>query len=240
VSSVISVKNLVDTRGKNVLIDTQQGRGAALGALTSAAFLGMYALPMILPGLGLAAPAIMAASSAINIAQNLLGGVQLLNSYGLFGGEQGKAGFLDNDAVRGAFLIPPLTPIGAFAFWMKNKKKKQAEEAAKLEAAQKLAVEKIKQQREMAKLQLQSTGQIAGAVQGPDGSITVNTGVPNDPAKMLAMLNGGATGAPAAAAAAPAAAPSEQSGGDSGGESAGDAALQQQRQQLTMAARPMR
>lgn len=238
VSSTISVKNIIDTKGKGALVDTQQGRGAVLGAVTSAAFLGMYALPMILPGLGIAAPAIAAAASAINIAQNVLGGVQLVNSYGLFGGENGKAGFLDNDAVRAAFLIPPLTPIGAFAFWMKNKKKKQAEEAARLEAAQKLAVEKIQQQREMAKLQLQSTGQIAGATQGPDGSLVVSTGVPNDPARMLAMLNGGAGGAPTGAAAAPApggapaAAPAPSAGERS--------ALEQQRQQLTMVARPMR
>jgi hypothetical protein len=238
VSSVISVKNLVDTRGAHTLVDTQQGRGALLGALTSTAFLGLYALPMALPALGVAAPAVAVAASAVNIAQNILGGVQLLNSYGLFGGENGKAGFLDNDAFRAAFLVPPLTPIGAFAFWLKNKKKKQAEEAAKLEAAQNLALEKIKQQREMAKLQLQSTGQIAGATQAPDGSISVSTGVPNDPAKMVAMLNGGAGAAPAAAAApasssaaAPAAAPAA---------SGGDSALQQQREQLTMVARPMR
>ena len=237
VSSAIGVKNLVDAKGGQALINTQQGRGAALGVLTSSAFLGMYLLPMILPGLGVAMPAIAAASSVINIAQNVLGGVQLLNSYGLFGGEQAKNGFLDNDAVRAAFCIPPLTPIGAFAFWMQSKKKKKAAEAAKLEAAQKLAVERISQQREMAKLQLQSTGQISGAVQGKDGTISVQTNVPNDLSQLAAQISGG-TAAPAAAApaaasgGAPAAAPPSAAGENS--------ALAEQRRQLTMTARPMR
>ncbi len=140
----------------------------------------MYLLPMALPALGVAMPAVAAASSAINIAQNVLGGVQLVNSYGLFGGEQEKNGFLDNDAVRAAFLVPPLTPIGAFAFWMKSRRKKALDEAAKLKAAQAVAVARVKQQREMAKLQLQAGGQVAGAVQGKDGSIVVPTNVPND------------------------------------------------------------
>ncbi len=234
VSSAIGVKNLVDAKGGQVLLNTQQGRGAALGVLTSSAFLGMYILPMVLPGLGVAAPAIAAASSVINIAQNVLGGVQLLNSYGLFGGEQKKNGFLDNDAVRAAFCIPPLTPIGAFAFWMKSRKKRQAEEAAKLEAAQKLAVERITQQREMAKLQLQSTGQISGAVQGPDGTISVQTNVPNDLSQLAAQLSGGA---PAPAAAAPAAGAPAAAAPAPAGE---NTALAEQRRQLTMTARPMR
>ncbi len=239
VSSAIGVKNLVDAKGGQVLLNTQQGRGAALGVITSSAFLGMYLLPMILPGLGVAAPAIAAASSVINIAQNVLGGVQLLNSHGLFGGEQAKNGFLDNDAVRAAFCIPPLTPIGAFAFWMKSRKKKAAAEAAKLEAAQKLAVERITQQREMAKLQLQSTGQISGAVQGKDGTISVQTNVPNDLSQLAAQLSGGvgapAAAAPAAAGSAPASGPAPAP--SSNGE---NAALAEQRRQLTMTARPMR
>jgi hypothetical protein len=238
VSSAIGVKNMVATEGAKALVDTQRGRGAALGVVTSAAFLGMYLLPMVLPGLGVAAPAIAAASSAINIAQNVLGGVQLLNSHGLFGGDKGqKGGFLDNDAVRAAFCIPPLTPIGAFAFWQKSKKKKAAEEAAKLAAAQKLAAQQITQQREMAKLQLQSTGQISGAVQGADGTINVQTNVPKDLSQLAAQISGGvpapaAAGAPAASGEAPAAAAPSSSGEN--------AALAEQRRQLTMTARPMR
>ncbi|MCW2926418.1 MAG: hypothetical protein JWM86_386, partial [Thermoleophilia bacterium] len=193
ISSTITVKNLTEKNGAKVLVNTQQGRGALLGALSSAAFLGLYTLPMILPGLGMAGAAVAAASSAVNIVSNVLGGVQMLNSYGLFGGDgQKPAGFLDNDAFRGAFLIPPLTPIGAFAFWMKSKKKKQAQEAARMEAAQKLAVERIQQQREMAKLQLQSTGQISGAVQGKDGAVIVPTNVPNDLSQLAAQLGGSA------------------------------------------------
>jgi hypothetical protein len=225
VSSVIGIKNTVATQGAKILVDNQQGRGMAVGALNSAVFLGMYLIPMAMKGLGALDPTIAAASSALNIAQNVIGGVQMLNSHGLFGGE----GILNKDAVRAAFLIPPLTPLGAFAFWMKSRKKKQDDEAAKLEAAKKLAVERITQQREMAKLQLQSTGQIAGAVQGPDGSILVPTNVPNDLSQLAAQLSAGSTGAPASAAAAPAA-----------GSSGENAALADQRRQLTMTARPMR
>lgn len=230
VSSLISLKNTVASQGAKALLDTQQGRGTLLGAATSAAFLGMYLLPMALPALGVAAPAVAAAASAVNIAQNVLGGVQLLNSYGLFGGN----GFLDNDIVRGAFLIPPLTPLGAYAFWMKSRRKKADDEAAKLEAAQKLAVERITQQREMAKLQLQSTGQIAGAVRGKDGSILVATNVPNDLSQLAAQLGAGSTGAPAQGAPPGQGAPPPAAG------EGGNAALEEQRRQLAMVARPMR
>jgi hypothetical protein len=227
VSSAISLKNLVATQGAKALLDTQQGRSTVLGAATSAAFLGMYLLPMALPALGVGAAAVGAAASAVNIAQNVLGGVQLLNNYGLFGGD----GFLDNDALRAAFLIPPLTPLGAFAFWMKSRKKKAEDEAAKLKAAQELAVERVTQQREMAKLQLQSTGTISGATQGADGSVLVSTNVPNDLSQLAAQLGSGG-----AAAAAPAAAPASAAPASSGTSSQ---SLQEQRQ-LTMLARPMR
>jgi hypothetical protein len=235
VSSAISVKNLVATKGAKVLVDTQGGRGALLGALSSAAFLGMYLVPMVLPGLGVASAAVMAASSAANIASNVLGGVQLLNSYGLFGADPQQHSFLDKDAFRAAFLIPPLTPIGAFAFWAKHKKQKAAEEAAKLEAAAKYQQQRIEQQREMAKLQLQSTGQIAGATQGPNGSIQVSTGVPTDPARIVAMLAGGA----AAGAAPGAAAPAETSSAAPAAAPAAAAAPASQ-QQLAMTIKPMR
>lgn len=229
VSSVISLKNLVATQGWKALVETQQGRGTLLGAATSAAFLGMYLLPMALPALGVAAPAVAAASSAVNIAQNVLGGVQLVNSYGLFGGE----GFLDNDAVRAAFLIPPLTPLGGLAFWMKSRKKKQEEEAAKLKAAQQLAVERVTQQREMVKLQLQATGEISGATKGADGSILVQTSVPSDLKQLAAQLGSGGAAASAAGASSSSTAPS-------GASDSPNAALEQQRRQLTMVARPMR
>lgn len=231
VSSAITVKNLVEKNGAKVLLNSQQGRGALLGALSSAAFLGMYLIPMVLPGLGVAGAALGAASSMANIASNVMGGVQMLNSYGLFGKAEGTKGFLDNDAVRAAFLIPPLSPIGAFAFYMKKRKQKAAAEQAKLEAAQKLAVERIQQQREMAKLQLQSGGQIAGATSGADGAISVTTGVPNDLSQLAAQLGGAA---PSAAAGSSGAAPA------SAAAPAGASALDQQRQQLTMTAKPMR
>ncbi|MCW2923609.1 MAG: hypothetical protein JWM98_1013, partial [Thermoleophilia bacterium] len=236
VSSIIGVKNLVATKGKDALLETQQGRGAVLGAVSSVSYLGMYLVPMAMQALKVAVPAVAAASSAINIAANVLGGIQMLNSYGLFGGEQAKNGFLDNDAFRAAFLIPPLTPIGGFAFWLKSKRKKAAAEAAQLEAAKKIAVDRVAQQREMAKLQLQSGGAVSGSTAGADGTINVATGIPQDLSLLAAQL-GGAAGAaapaPAAAAgAAPAAAPAAAAGGDS--------ALAQQREQLTMTAKPMR
>lgn len=207
VSSLIGVKNTIDTKGAQSLLDTQAGRGAVLGAATSASFLGLYVVPLALKSLGVAVPAIAAASSAVNIAQNVIGGVQMLNNYGLFG----EKGFLNNDAFRAGFLIPPLTPIGVFAFWMKNRRKKAEAEQAKLQAAQQLAVQKIAHQRQMARAQLQSSGQVSGATQGKDGRIVVSTGVPTDPAKMIAALSAPPAGAPgAAAASAQAAAPAAQ------------------------------
>jgi hypothetical protein len=184
ISSSISVKNLVDKNGAKVLIDTKQGRGALLGALSSAAFLGMYLAPMVLPGLGVTGAALAAASSAVNITSNVVGGVQLLNTHGLFG----EDGFLNHDAVRAAFLIPPLTPIGAFAFVMKRRKAKADEEAKKLAAAQQVAIQQVAQQREMAKLQLQSRGNVSGAKVGQDGSIVVATSVPNDLTQLAKSL----------------------------------------------------
>jgi len=200
VSSVISVKNLVAQNGAKVLIDTKQGRGALLGALSSVAFLGVYLAPMIMPQLNIVGAAATAVSSGINIVSNVVGAVQLLNSYGLFGEE----GFLNHDAVRAAFLIPPLTPIGGLAFLMKARKKQQDAKAAKLEAAQQVAAKQIKSQAENAKLQLQQSGKVAGAATGQDGTIVVSTSVPTDMAQLAAQLGGaGVTpAAPAKAAAA--------------------------------------
>ena len=197
VSSAIAVKNLVAQNGAKVLIDTKQGRGALLGAISSAAYLGLYMVPMLSKGLGLGLAASGALGATVNIVANVLGGVQMLNSYGLFG----EKGFLNHDAVRAAFLIPPLTPIGAFAFLMKNREKKKAVEAAKLQAAQNLAVQQIQQQRENAKLQLQQTGHISGAAAGQDGTITVPTNVPNDLSKLAAQMSGAAPPPPTRTAA---------------------------------------
>jgi hypothetical protein len=234
-SSLISLKRTVQTQGAKALVDTQQGRGLLLGAATSAAFLGMYLVPMALG----ATPVGAAVGAAINLAQNVLGGVQLVNSYGLFGGDgAASGGFLDNDALRAAFLIPPLTPIGAFAFWMKNKKKQAAAEEAKLKAAQQVAAERVKQQREMARLQLQSTGQVSGATKAADGSIRIGTSVPTDLKQFAAQLGSGALPPAASAAAASPAQPA--SGGEGDDSEGGASALEQQRQQLTMTARPMR
>jgi len=212
-SSVISLKGAVKQNGASVLVDTQQGRGMLINTISSAAFLGLYTLPMILPGLGMAAPAVAAALSATNIAANVLGGVEMLNRYGLFGkGDQG--GFLDNDAVRAAFLIPPLTPIGAFAFFMKKRSDKKEAEAAKTEAAKQAAAAQFKAQRDAARAQLQAGGSIAGAATGKDGSIVVPTSV------TVASLTGQAPGG--------------SSGGSPPAASSGGT------QQLTMTAKPMR
>lgn len=200
VSSVINVKNIVAKQGAAALIDTKQGRGALLGAISSVAFLGVYLAPMILPQLGVIGAAATAALSGINIISNVVGGVQLLNSYGLFGEE----GFLNHDAVRAAFLIPPLTPIGGLAFLMKARKKQQDAKAAKLEAAQQVAGKQLRAQAENNKLQLQQAGKITGSTQNADGTITVATSVPTDMAKLAAQLAGaGVVPAAAGAAAAP-------------------------------------
>ena len=199
VSNTITVRNMVAQNGAKVLLDEQQGRGALLGAISSAAFLGVYLVPMVLPQLGVASAAVSAAASAVNIASNIIGGVQMLNSYGLFGGN----GFLNHDALRGAFLIPPLTPIGAFAFAMDRRKKRAEAEAAKLAAAKQVAIERVKQQSEMARLQLQKTGTVAGATKS-EGGLIVSTTIPTDMAQLAAQLSG--AGAPAAAG-APASAP---------------------------------
>jgi hypothetical protein len=199
ISSSMTVKSIVEKNGAKVLVDTKEGRGALLGALTSAAFLGMYALPLILPGLGVVGAAAAAAGSAVNLTSNILGGVQLLNSYGLFGGE----GFLNHDAFRAAFLIPPLTPLGAFAFWQQSKKKRADAEAAKLQAAQQVAVQRVQEQREMVKLQLQNGGAVAGATPAADGSLSVVTTVPNDLKQLAAQLSGAGLKPGAAAPPAP-------------------------------------
>jgi hypothetical protein len=143
---------------------------------------------------------------------------------------------LDNDAFRAAFLIPPLTPIGAYAFWAKHKKKQAKAEAAKLQAAEQYAQTQVAQQRQMAEMQLKSSGQVSGATQGPDGSLVVSTGVPNDPAKIVALLSGGAAAAaPAAGAPSDGAAQAQAAAAAPAAASAAAPA-----QTLPMAIKPMR
>lgn len=220
VTSGISLKNMVEKNGAKVLLDTQEGRSTLLNTLSSTAFLGFYLLPMALPALGVGAAASGAVMSATNIAANVLGGVEMLSRYGLFG-KGAYGGMMDHDAVRAAFLIPPLTPIGAFAFFMKHRQKKAEAEAAKVKAAQEQAVATAKQQREAAVAQLQASGTVSGAVVGEDGTITVPTSV-----DVQAL-----TGASAA---------SGSSGESSGASASAAAQAAQQRQQLGMTARPMR
>lgn len=176
VTSSIRLKQFVDKYGVKSLIDTKQGRDAALGAVTSWCYLGLYTLPKLLPQLGLSAVAQNGIGSVVNLAANVVSGVQMLDRYGLFGEE----GFLNHDVVRGAFLIPPLTPIGALAFVLKRRKDKRVDEAKKLEAAKQTAKVQINQVQQQVQQQLQQTGSIQGAKQGEDGSITVSTGVPID------------------------------------------------------------
>ena len=97
----------------------KQGRSVLFGFLGSAAFLGMMLLPSVAPSLGAAAPVV---SAAMNVASNVFQGVSMLSYSGLFG----EGGYLDHDAVRAAFLVPPLTPIGLAAMWMKRKEKAAA------------------------------------------------------------------------------------------------------------------
>ncbi|MCZ4495917.1 MAG: hypothetical protein JWM25_500, partial [Thermoleophilia bacterium] len=237
ISSTMTVKSMVEKNGAKSLVNTQQGRGAALGAISGAGFLGMYLVPMAMEALKVANPAVAAASAAINIGSTILGGVQMLNSYGLFGGE----GFLNKDAFRAIFLIPPLTPLGAFGFYMKHKKEEAEKANAKLEAAQKYAVAQVQQQREMVKLQLQNGGSVAGATPAADGSINVTTSIPTDMSLLVRQLNGQVptAAAPPAAAAAPAAAPATAAA-PAAAAPEGASALEQQREQLNMSARPMR
>lgn len=202
VVSVMRLKGMVEKNGAQALIDHQQGRDAALGAANSIAFLGIFTLPKILPALGLAKFA-GPVGAAVNITANVIGGVQMLDRYGLFGDK----GFLNHDAVRAAFLIPPLTPIGGLAFLMKHRKEKREDEAKKLEAAKQLQKTQLQQQLELAKLQLQQTGTIAGAVQGENNTVTVTTGIPADASQLVSGLTSAAVAASSeTAAGAPAAA----------------------------------
>ena len=222
VSNFLNLKNIVEKKGATYLLDTQHGRNATMSLAVGTASLGMSLLPMAVrmtPGVG-------ALLSAVSIGVNVLSGVQLLNSYGLFG----EQGFLNNDAVRSAFLVPPLTPIGAFAFVMKARRKKAEAAAAKTEAAKSLLAERVAQQQEMAKIQLQSTGKIAGATTGQDGTIKVTTTIPTDIKVLEAQLSGTAIAAATAGA---------KTSGSSGGSSmtAEDRATIASQRQLMMTAR---
>ncbi len=168
------------TRGPQSLIMERDGRGSLFGLLSSGTFLGMQMLPKILPALLAAGdPRVRVAMSALNLAGNVFGGLSMLNYTGLFG----DGGYLDHDAVRAAFLIPPLTPIGLFSMWMKRREKAKEETKARIEQNQKRALETVTRMRQQAATQLQATGQIQGATVQPDGTIVLPTGISDDLSK---------------------------------------------------------
>jgi hypothetical protein len=193
VTGVMNVRSIAKKYGVGTLFDTSAGRQALGGAVSSTLYLAMQALPKLLPTM--AATPMMGIMGGLNIITNVISGVTFLDRYGLFGDK----GFLNHDAIRAAFLIPPLTPIGALAFVMKNRKEKKEAEAKQLEAAKKLQVQQLQQQLKLAQLQLQQSGTISGATKNADGSITFSTGVPVDPGQLV-------NGAPAASSPPPAAA----------------------------------
>ena len=181
VVSAIGVKNTLATKGARRALNTQQGRGQRSALPTNTAFLGMYLLPMVLMALGCRHPGDRrrverrqhraehlrrrAAAQQLRAVRWRAGQERVPRQRRVPRGVPHPAA----DAARCVRLLDEVQEEAAAA------------EAAKLEAAQKLAVERITQQREMAKLQLQSTGQVSGAVQGPDGTMQVPTTVPQRP-----------------------------------------------------------
>jgi len=176
VAGAMNIGYVVKNGGYQALATTQQGRGALLNFMSSASFLGMLALPVLAPALGVTAAGMGVAYAGLNVASNVFSGVSALNYAGLFG----DGGWLDHDGVRAAFLIPPLSPIGLYAMWMKRRKKAEAAKKAQLEAAGKTVQQQVAALNEQAKSQLQQTGAIKGAVQGNDGSLLLPTELPND------------------------------------------------------------
>lgn len=195
VSGIMNVKSIAQKYGVQTLFDTSAGRQALGGAVSSVLSLIQQTLPKLLPGM--ANVPMMGIMGGLNIVSNVVSGVQFLDRYGLFGDK----GFLNHDAVRSAFLIPPLTPIGALAFFMKSRKDRKDEEAKRIEGAKQQQVQQLQQQMKLAQLQLQQGGSIPGATVNKDGSITFATNVPVDPAQLAS-----AAAPPAPAAAAPPAA----------------------------------
>jgi hypothetical protein len=163
VSGAMYAQSVVKTQGAKALVTTKQGRSAAFSLLNGATFLAM----MVMPGEA------MVANAALNVANTVIGGVSMLDSYGLFGG----GGFLDHQATRAAFLIPPLTPIGLAAMWFKHRDKKQAEKAVAAKQQLEQVGKQVTSLREQAANQLSATGTVANVTRAKDGSLLVPTGV---------------------------------------------------------------
>ncbi len=182
VASGINLQRVIKHNGGKALLNTSQGRSALFGFLTSASMLGMSLLPMVGGPLGSIAvggtTALSAAMSGLNVASNVFSGVSFLNQAGLFG----DGGWMDHDAARAAFLVPPLTPIGLWAMRMKKKKKEAEKVAAEQQARQAEAAKQVVTVRDQALAVLQQTGTLPGGKQGPGGEILISTGVSADAA----------------------------------------------------------
>jgi hypothetical protein len=177
----------VKTQGAKSLITSKQGRSVLFGLLGSGAFLGMMALPYLAPQLGAAYETLAA---GMNVAANVFQGVSMLSYAGLFGG----GGYLDHQAVRAAFLIPPLTPIGLAALWMKRKEQAAIEKKKEQDAQQQQAAANLQTYLQSSAQTLQSGGQIQGSQQNQDGSITVSTPFGPDGQIVSGAPPGGAAG----------------------------------------------
>jgi hypothetical protein len=176
VSSLMNLQFITKNYGVDSLYKMKDGRGALLGMLSSASFLAMM-VPAVAT-----LPQANVIFAGLGLASNIFGGLSMLNYAGVFG----EGGYLDHDGVRAAFLIPPLTPVGLFAMWMKRREKAAVKEKAALEANKTKAVQTLQQVRGQAEQTLQSGGQLAGAKKLEDGSIVIETGVPNDLSKPVA------------------------------------------------------
>jgi hypothetical protein len=199
----VAVKN----GGVQSLFTTKQGRSVLTGFLSSASFLGMMMLPALAPTLGASAAV---ASAGLNVASNIFQGLSMVNQGGLFG----SGGYLDSDAVRAAFLIPPLSPVGLAAMWMKRREKEAVAKRKAEEQDQQRRAEQIQAFMAQSTQQLQSAGAIPGAVVQEDGSVLVLS--PFDTQGNVV------SGAPTSATGAPdGSSPSTRTSASSGSASAG-------------------
>ncbi len=166
IGGAMNLQVAIKNNGVKSLLTTKQGRSVLSGFLSSASFLGMMLLPSIATGLG---PAAAVVASGLNVASNVFQGVSMLSYGGLFG----EGGYLDHDSVRAAFLIPPLTPIGLAALWMKRREKQADAKRKAEEASQQQRASQIQSFVSQSAQQLQQAGTIEGAVQQADGSLLV-------------------------------------------------------------------
>lgn len=185
VSSLMNLTFITKNYGVDALWKMKDGRGAMLGMLSSMSFLGMM-IPAVAT-----LPQANVIFAGLGLASNIFGGLSMLNYAGMFG----EGGYLDHDAVRAAFLIPPLTPVGLFSLWMKRREKAEKKKTEALEANKQKAVQTLQQVRGLAEQTLQSGGQMQNARKLEDGSIVIDTGVPEDLSKPVpdshAALNEG-------------------------------------------------